>query len=142
MFSVSGLKSHEDTSKTLRSHRVTKDTDDLSKIIEGVNNTMNPFTIDADDGLFCLTTGVRVKDTIRDDLINCKCKGKEWFDEFVTGCFEDPSRFEKPIKRRKILNFASGAVKSKITTKDLKVIELQGTRDLIGRRIFLVFREY
>ena len=94
LFKVTGLKSQEDTTKTLRPHRVKKDNKDLGRVIEGVKNTMNPFSIDADDGLYCLTTGARVKDNIRDDLVNCKSKGREWYVEFVTGCLVDPARFE------------------------------------------------
>ena len=110
--------------------------------------TQKPVTVGVDllgaggkPGLYFLTTGVRVKDPISDDLISCQSKIKLWHDEFVDGCFSDPSRFEKPIPRRKIQNFASAAIRSRIKTKDLKVMELQGTRDLFGRLLFLSTKE-
>ena len=50
---------------------------------------------------------------------------------------KDSSRFEKPLKRRKVRNFASVAIKSKIRGKDEKVVELKTTRDLLGRLVYL-----
>ena len=98
---------------------------------------MNPFTQGTDANLYCLTTGVKVKDEIKNDLLACHEKGREWHRDFLEGCFEDGARFEKPIPRRKVKNFALEAVKSKIKIKDLKVMELQGTRDLFGRLLYI-----
>jgi len=57
---------------------------------------------------------------------------------FLNGCIKDGARFEKPTTRRKVRDFASAPVKSKIhTNKDMKVVELQGTRDLFGRLLYL-----
>ena len=56
-------------------------------------------------------------------------------------CFADPSRFEKPISRRKIKNFSNVAMKVNITTKDMKIKEIQGTRDLFGRLLFLALQQ-
>ena len=80
---------------------------------------------------------MKVADDIKDDLLGCLEKGKAWHDEFLNGCLKDSSRFEKPIPRRKVKNFATAAVKSKVGGNDLKVVELQGTRDLFGRLLFL-----
>ena len=44
-----------------------------------------------------------------------------------------PSRFEKSIRRRKLKNFAADTVKTKLKVKDIKIKELEGTRDLFGR---------
>ena len=40
-------------------------------------------------------------------------------------------------KKRKVSNFASSAIKSKIRGKDANVIELKTTRDLMGRLVYL-----
>jgi len=63
--------------------------------------------------------------------------GEKWKDEFLQECLKDSSRFEKPLKRRKVRNFASVAIKSKIRGKDEKVVELKTTRDLLGRLVYL-----
>ena len=142
LLSSAGLKTSEDVSKSLRPYRVVKDNEDLSKIIHAIQNTMNPFELEPEQNLYCLTTGLKVADNIRDDLLSCRKKGEMWHDEFVQGCFNDASRFEKPIQRRKVQNFASAAVKCKVKTKDLKVVELQGTRNLFGRLLYLSTLEH
>ena len=131
------LKTHEDVSKSLREYRITRDNEDLGKLIDSICNTMNPFTLDTDENLYCLTSGAKVNDSIKDDLLSIQTKGTVLYEEFVGKCFSDPTRFEKPIKKKKITNFASAAVKSSMKTKDLKVLELQGTRDLFGRLLYI-----
>lgn len=131
-----GLSTLEDTTKELKTYRIKKDTDDLNCLVDGIQTRMNPFTLDHDNNLYCLTTGKNVPDDIKEDLLHCVELGEAWCEDFTTGCFQDAKRFEKPIQRRKIKNFASAAVKSKVT-KDQKVIELKGTRDLFGRLLYL-----
>ena len=46
-------------------------------------------------------------------------------------------KFDKVIKRRQIWNFLSDAVKETLAGKDKKMQELQGTRDLFGRLLYL-----
>ena len=50
---------------------------------------------------------------------------------------KDPTRFENPLKRRRVENFASVAVKSKVRVTDEKIVELKTTRDLTGRLVYL-----
>ena len=137
LFEKAGLKTAEYVSKSLRPHIIKKDNEDLKKIMDGISNTMNPFTQEPDENLYCIATGKQVRSDIRYDLLHCVEKGETWCEEFTAGCFKDWSRFEKPIPRRKINNFALGAVTSKITCKDKKVLELQGTRDLLGRLLYI-----
>ena len=45
--------------------------------------------------------------------------------------------FEKPIPRRKVKSFVCNAVSVKLPVKDRRIKELQGTRDLFGRLLYL-----
>ena len=141
LLSLCGMKSTEDVSKSLKPYRINKDNADLKKLIEGIENTMNPFTQEIDENLYCLTTGAKTADDIKTDLLSCMEKGKAWHKEFLDGCFADGARFEKPIPRRKIKNFASGAVVGRLTTGKIKIMEIQGTRDLFGRLLYLSTQE-
>jgi hypothetical protein len=134
---IAGLKSADDVTKETKPYRIEKDNEDLEKVIEGIEGTMNPFILEPEESLYCLTSGKKVDDGIKEDLLECVTKGATWCDEFRNGCFQDPKRFEKPIPRRKVWNFACSAVKGKHTCKDMKVKELQGTRDLFGRLLFI-----
>ncbi len=132
-----GLKSKEDVSKELSPKRIQRDNADIQSIIDSIQRTMNPFTIQPTSELFCLATGKALPEPIKEDLLQCYSKGKEWRKEFQAECTADPSRFEKPIEKRKIQNAAQTAVKTKVKTKDQKLIEVQGTRDLFGRLLYL-----
>ena len=124
-----------------RPHRVQKDNADIKKVIDGIKKTMNPFVTSAEEpdvNLYCLTTGKQTSEGVRDDLLGCVQKGEAWCAEFKDGSFEDGLRFQKPIiSHRKVKNFASDAVKTKLTCKDQKLLELKGTRDLFGRLLYV-----
>ena len=137
LLSKAGMHSLADTSKEIKPSRVQRDNEDLTKLVHAIRTTMNPFEQEPDNNLFCMATGKKVRDDIKEDLLNFEKKGDIWCKEFMTGCFSDPSRFEKPIPRRKVQTFATAAIKSKATAKDLKVKELTGTRDLFGRLLYL-----
>ncbi len=71
------------------------------------------------------------------DLLKCREIGIKWCGVFKEEYFKDGTRFTKPIKRRKIRNFRSDALKIRISTKDNNIQELQGTRDLFGHLLHL-----
>ena len=52
-----GLNSHEDTSKELTPYQIQKYMADLAKVTDGIESRMNPFAIETDNNLYCLTTG-------------------------------------------------------------------------------------
>lgn len=131
-----GLRSGDDSAKELKDYRISKDNDDLKKVQDALQAHMNPFQLEADGNLYCLSTGKNVPSDIKNDLVHCVDIGKRWCQEFVDGCFNDPARFEKVIPRRKVRNFASAALKTSLKG-NVKVIELQGTRDLFGRLLYL-----
>lgn len=100
---------------------------------------MNPFShsLIEDPNLYCLADGKKAPDGVKNDMLNIIKLGDKWKGEFLEECFEDPERFERPLKRKKVKNFASSAVRSKIRGKQEKVVELKTTRDLLGRLVYL-----
>jgi hypothetical protein len=52
LMSKAGLKSPEDITKELKPYRIKKDNEDLKKLIESIQNTMNPFTQEQDGNLY------------------------------------------------------------------------------------------
>ena len=65
-------------------------------------------------------------------------RGKESRNKFLDEILTDPARFEQPIKREKLINFASeNFQKRNKSALAKKVAEAKGTRDLWGRIVFL-----
>ena len=71
-------------------------------IKNGIQNTLNPFEAEfADNDLYCLATGKAVSQDIATDLTSIQSVGKQWMETFESECHQDPSRFEKQIRRKK-----------------------------------------
>ena len=132
LLTKAGLKKTEDITKDLKPYRIKKDNDDLNRVVDGIVARMNPFDVEGDTNIYCLTTGKSISDDIKQDLLSCKKKGEVWCDEFMAGCLT--------VKRRKIKNFSSAAKKTTIR-RDRKLIELPNTRDLFGRLLYLSTKE-
>ena len=120
---------NEDTAQELKLSRIQKDNNDLQRVIKEIEDTLNSFTV-SDDHLYCLTTGKAASDDVRNDLLQVMEKGTLWHEEFLSQCKENSERFEEPIKRRKVRNFAHDALKMKIGAKDQKIKEIRCTGDL------------
>ncbi len=80
-----------------------------------IETAMNPFAelLLEDTNLYCLADGKNMPDGVKDDMLNLFHLGSKWKDEFLQECFKDSRRFEKPLLRRRVRNFASAAVKKK-----------------------------
>ena len=131
-----GIHLVEDSIKKLKPHRGSRDQEDLQKTIQTFEATMNPFTIGSDPNLYCISSGKKVSEDIKEDLLNMQSNGHQWAEEFRLSCSADPERFERPIPKRKVKNFASAAAKWRAPPK-MKIKELQCSRYLFGRLLIL-----
>ena len=48
-----GLKSGDDVVKELTPYRIKKDTEDIQKLLDGIQSRMNPFDLEGDINLYC-----------------------------------------------------------------------------------------
>ena len=131
-----GLIASDDGLKDLKAYRIRKDNENMNELLDTITAHMNPFQMKTDDNLYCLSSGKSVPAEVKEDLLNCIERGKSWCEEFEKGCQLDPLRFEKPIPRRKVQNFASVSTKTSVKNNK-KVVELKVTRDLFGRLVYL-----
>jgi hypothetical protein len=109
-------------STTADAVREEEDNIDLVRIMNEIENTVNPFTVPA-DSLYCLTTGKAVSESVKLDLIHSQTKGSHWHQEFVNDCKANAGRFKKPIKRWKVKNFTQDAVKVKKSQQKTNTLE-------------------
>ena len=134
-----GLKKVEDVNKDLRPSRIKKDHGDVQCLVTAIKGTCDPFKEQQREDLYSISTGKAVSTDVRNDLLSLVDKGKMQYTSFKTECINDAARFEKPIKRNKSKNFASGAVTKLFTSKEKKVMEVKGTRDLFGRLLYMAY---
>ncbi|GFU64831.1 uncharacterized protein TNCV_2144661 [Trichonephila clavipes] len=118
---VCGLKQLQDVSADLQANRI--------KIY---GKKLNPFDESLDkDSLDNIESAKPVPENVANFLLNIEKTGEDLRKQFITECAEDQNRFDKPIKKNQVLNFA-GAPKMKKITLGNKVIELRMQRELFG----------
>ena len=112
LFEKAAIKKGTNPSHETRKSKVSKFHKDLENISEMIDTTMNPYSESMleDTNLYCIADGKKMTDKIKDDMLNVFFLGKKWREEFVQGCLDDPSRFERPLQKRKVSNFASSAI--------------------------------
>lgn len=131
-----------EASQELKPSRVKRDNQDVSQVISSFTTSLNPFSRDKEDKkIFHITSGRAVSEDVANDLLNVVKKGTQWAKEFRQECQEDPSRFEKPISRRKVKNFNCDAITMKFCHKDRKMKEVLCTRDLFGRLLYVAAQQ-
>ena len=139
LFKKAAMRKDPNPSHELRKSKVSKFQRDLDSISKMIETTMNPFAevLLEDTNLYCLADGKKMPDDVKDDMLRLFVFGNKWKDEFLQECLKDPTRFKRPLQRRKVKIFASVAVRSKVKGKDEKIVELKTTRDLMGRLVYL-----
>ena len=139
---VAGMsQSEEDNnkSKEVNAKRQEKDAADLISLKENISDMVNPFdpTIDKDI-LINIKTGRKASELAEQYLLSVLSEGESKRDNFLKECEEDPKRFEKSIKKTKIVNFATEAFVHKNKSKKAQeIVQLKGTRDLFARLLYI-----
>ena len=101
------LTKTEDITADLEKNRLKKNNAQLEVFIDAINQYINPFATDLDkDLLYNISNGQAASGPITEFLINVEKMGNELRQTFISECAVDESRFEKIIKKNKILTFA------------------------------------
>lgn len=70
-----GLKKTEAITKHLKPYPIKKSNDDdLNRVVNDIAVRMNPFDVEGDTNLYCLTTEKNTPDDIKQDLLSCNAK--------------------------------------------------------------------
>lgn len=109
-----GLRKNQDITADLEKNRIQKSTAQLNKLLEGIDQNLNPFDVSIDkQELLNIASGQAVSTSISGCLLNVEIKGDELREKFISECLEDHQRVEKPIKQNKIMTFADAVKKKK-----------------------------
>lgn len=132
------INKSEEGAKELRPSRIKRDNANLVKLTDTIQSTMNPFDNEGDPALlYNVSTGKPLPASVTTDLLRLDEIGQERRDEFVAQCQADPARFELSIPNARVKNFTATTKKVKLTRADKRVVELVGSRNLLGRLLYL-----
>lgn len=110
-----GLSKNQDITADLEKSKMDKSTTQLNSFIGGIMRNVNPFDENIDKGkLFNISSGQAASIDIENFLLNVENSGNKFRENFIRECEEDINRFEKPIKRNKILTFIDTLKKKKL----------------------------
>ncbi|XP_055307994.1 uncharacterized protein LOC129572103 [Sitodiplosis mosellana] len=107
------------------------------KFSKEVYKNINPFDEDINPlKLFNLASGQAATSEVAEFLINAETSGLKQMETFMNECRETGMRFERPIKRNVIRNFASESIKSMNSTHK-RVDEAKIERNILGKILCL-----
>ena len=64
-----GTKKTEDIYQSPQTLSNLEGNEDLQRLVAGIESTVNPFVHEPVDNLYCITTGVKVADEMKEDLL-------------------------------------------------------------------------
>lgn len=105
---MTGLEAVEQPALQLRPCRIAKDCQHRDALFTAVTESCDSFLPPATTSTYLLniTTGKAASKETQEYLTNTLVDGKNLRIKFQEECAADKERFKKPIKRRKVLNFA------------------------------------
>ena len=140
IFDLADLTSDENAfhKETSQSHMQKNETD-VKRTEEAISSFTNPFGTEQNcNELYCLSSGVPVKEEVANDLLNVMKKGKLCFDEFVEDRLVDRTvSFHSPIKRNKLKTFAASEVKKTIKSSQNKMTQIRAERNIFAQLVLL-----
>nr|CAH7767940.1 unnamed protein product [Callosobruchus chinensis] len=107
-----GLRKGQDITADLQKSRINKNSQQLLNFTDNIKQNINPFAADLDKNrLFDISPGQTVQENIESFLLNVEKLGNGLRENFIRQCAEDDKRFEKLIKKNKVLNFTDNMQK-------------------------------
>ncbi|KAK3861799.1 hypothetical protein Pcinc_032273 [Petrolisthes cinctipes] len=139
---LTGLEISEQATAQCRPSRIRKDNDQMKFLSEKIDESCNPFSVDALTSLVNVATGYAASKTTENYLLKTLQWGsnaREKFQEWKS----NSGSFLQPVKRTKIQNFAAENVKRKVKVPALQkaISNAEGLRDAFIRLTVAVGEE-
>ena len=71
------------TQKDLRSLEIRRGEKDLQKMVTAFHNFINPFEVEVNEDLFCISSGARAQAECSNAIFNAETVGKAAFNTFI-----------------------------------------------------------
>ena len=119
---MTGLGMEDQPATQLRKGRIEKDSNHRDALSDTINEMCDPFSSQAtaSGNLLNIATGKSASEETKMYLTNTIVAGHELRVQFQQECADDKQRFLKPIKKRKVSNFAQENLKKKQPTAQMK----------------------
>ena len=130
--------SKSNSHKDLRASQITQSEEDTCRVMQAIDNFINPFQVESKDVLYCLSSGAPAPSDVEKDLLEADQRGKEAYREFIgERLIERNKSFHDPIKKVKLKAFASVAKSVKVTEQSKKTKQITAERNVFGQLILL-----
>ena len=111
--------------RDLRNSEVIKSEQVIQRTVDAVTSFVNPFRIDDKEHLYNVSSGVKIPLEIEKDVLNAEALGKKEKEIFIKDRLNANENFFNPVKKLKLKTMADANKKTKLKTKDNKIIELK-----------------
>lgn len=130
---ITALRKAQDITADLQKSRISLFSKQLQQLIDNFQQNLDPFNDNIDKAfLYNISSGQSVPENIEKFLLTVELAGNEQRDKFCRECEIEPMRFEKPIRKNKILTFANSVAKQKLKISG-KLVEVKMQRDIFGQ---------
>ena len=116
-----GSNQHKDLGTT----EITRSESCVSACTSAFNPFLNLFRIEDKEGLYNISSGVRLPANIEKDLLDAEELGKNGKEIFIKERLEKNEKFFEPVKKLKLKTMASVTKPVKLKTSQNKVVELK-----------------
>ena len=141
LFEITEIKNYNAETKSLNHPRTERDHQDLQALTAIINSKFKPFLPTVNQiSLFNLKTGKQGSKPTEAYLLTVLEEGNSNRHTYVEQCQKRGDRFEEPIKKSKISNFATeNFSKKNKSTQASKFHQAKGTLDIFYRLLFFPF---
>jgi hypothetical protein len=109
--------------RDLRPTEIQKSDSEVCDMIDVIKGFINPFAIEEQSKLFCISSGAQVKPSFEGDILKAEEIGREAKEAFIKNRLEPHKDFFAPIKRLKLKTMEDMAKAVKVQIGKNKVIE-------------------
>ena len=109
--------------RDLRPVEIQRSDQEVSATIDAICGFMDPFSLEENNALYCLSSGTRVPTENEDDILRAEAKGKVAKEAFIANRLKKKDKFFEPIKRQNLKTMEVINKKAKVPTAKNKVVE-------------------
>lgn len=129
------MYSKDDITKDLKKSIICQNNKNVEDLMTIIQQCTNPFSSNlSQEHLYNISSGQSVSEDIFTFLSSIETTGERQRIQFITESQTDRERFDKPILKNKIVNFASKCVKKVKVNGKVKEVTIQ--RDIFGRLLY------